>query len=286
MTPADTRPLETPSGKSAGDENFPVGSILIAARLRPHVAAFYAFARAADDIADNPDLTPADKIARLDAFDRALSGEGPAGPGTEKAAAVARSAATTGVPVRHARDLLAAFRQDAEKARYASWDELMAYCALSAAPVGRFLLDLHGEDAALYRLADPLCGALQVLNHLQDLRADYDALDRLYLPADWMAADGVREADLGAGAATPALRRTVDRCLDACREMIGAARPLPARLRSRRLAMESAVVVRLADRLAAHLRRADPIAGRVALSKPDFGLAAVGGVAAGLLRRG
>lgn len=278
--------IETPSGKNAGDENFPVGSFLIAPSLRPHVAAFYAFARAADDIADNPALDPADKIARLDRMGAALTGDGADDPALAKAAAVAASAAATGVPVRHAADLLRAFRQDAVKHRYDSWDDLMGYCALSAAPVGRFLLDLHSEDPALWRRSDPLCAALQVLNHLQDLVDDRRALDRVYLPGDWLAEAGASVEDLDAAAASPALRRVIDRCLDGCDALLAEAGPLPAGLRSRRLAMESAVILRLARRLSARLRRGDPVARRVGLSKFDFLCCGLRGATAGFLRLG
>lgn len=277
--------IETPTGKGAGDENFPVGSFLLPERLRPHVAAFYALARATDDIADNPDLSPEEKIARLDRFERAIAGEAPDDPAVAKAREAARSAAEAGVSVRHSVDLLHAFKQDAVKTRYADWRELMGYCALSASPVGRFLLDLHGEDPAKYRYSDPLCDVLQVLNHLQDLRDDYRALDRVYLPQDWMAEAGTTVEDIEAERASPGLRRVIDRCLDGCEDLMTEARRLPSALDDRRLAMESAVIVRLADRLLKLLRRGDPIAGRVALTKRDFLCCGVRGTVAGLLGR-
>ena len=183
--------LETPSGKGAKDENFPVGSWLLPAALRPHVAAFYAFVRAADDIADNPDLTPADKLGRLGRLEAALTGPAGLAAPLPKAQALRASLAATGVSPRHALDLLAAFKRDATKLRYHDFPDLLSYCALSASPVGRYLLDLHGEPSELYRFADPLCDALQLLNHLQDCQDDYRALDRVYLPLDSFAAAGI-----------------------------------------------------------------------------------------------
>ena len=183
MTAATPLDIETPSGKSSGDENFPVGSFLLPRRLRPHVATYYAFARAIDDIADNPGATPEEKLARLDAMERALDGER-TGAATEKATRLRASLIATSVDFAHARDLVSAFRQDAVKGRYASWDELMDYCNRSAAPVGRYLLALHGEDRAGFRQSDALCNALQVINHLQDCAADYRQLDRIYLPGE------------------------------------------------------------------------------------------------------
>ena len=269
--------IETPSGKGARDENFPVGSQLIAARLRGHVAAFYAFARAADDIADDPALTADIKIARLDRFEAVLDGRETGDGALDKAHRLRRSLEVTGVAARHGIDLLAAFKQDATKHRYDDWGELMAYCERSANPVGRFLLDLHGEPPRSYAAADPLCSALQVINHVQDAKRDYRALDRVYLPLDWLAAEGIGVADLAGARAEPPLRRVLDRCLDGAARLLHEAAPLPGSLRSTRLAMESGAILRLAHRLVATLRRRDPVAGRVALARPSlFGHAALG----------
>ena len=147
-SPRPEHSIETPSGKWSGGENFPVGSWLLPARLRPHVMAFYGFARAADDIADNPALAPAEKVARLDLFEAALVGRVPDSPALVRPARLRASLAETGVTPDHAVDLLAAFKQDAVKQRYRDWADLMDYCAKSASPVGRYLLDLHGEARA------------------------------------------------------------------------------------------------------------------------------------------
>jgi squalene synthase HpnC len=277
--------IETPSGKGAADENFPVGSWLLPARLRPHVAVFYRFARAIDDIADNPALAANDKIARLSRFAAAVEGDTGGDPALATAIAIRRSLAETGVPARHCLDLIAAFKQDATKLRYADWDELMGYCALSANPVGRYLLDLHGEDRAGTAASDALCSALQVLNHLQDCGDDRRALDRVYLPLDWLTAAGADVTDLDASACSPGLRRVIDQCLDGVDDLMAAARTLPARLKSRHLAMESAVIVRLAIRLTALLRAGDPLAGRVALRRHDFVACGLRGAGGELWRR-
>jgi len=275
---------ETPSGKGAGDENFPVGSFLLPARLRPHVAVFYAFARAIDDIADNPDLPADEKIARLDGFDRALLG-GLDDPAYAKAVAIRESCAATDVPVQHCRDLIVAFKRDAVKIRYADWAELMDYCRYSAAPVGRYLLDLHGERQSGYPASDALCAALQVINHLQDCQKDYRALNRVYLPEPWLHAHGARVEDLAAPAASPGVRAVLDRCLDGTQELMRDADLLAGQLSNRRLAMESAAIVRLAHKLIARLRRQDPLAVRVELGKPMLAWTALRGAAGEWLRR-
>lgn len=276
-------PVETPSGKTAKDENFPVGSWLLAPAMRPHVAAFYAFARAADDIADNGSLAPAERIARLDAMAAALE----SGTGDPVAFAKAHrlrdSLRDSRVPVRHALDLLDAFRQDAVKTRYATWAELIDYCDRSAAPVGRFLLDLHGESRGLWPATDALCNALQILNHLQDGAADLRTLDRAYLPLDWLTAAGGSLTDLTRPAATPALRACIDRCLDGVDALLDQARPFPRRLASRRLAAESAVVLALALRLARRLRTGDPVATRVRLTRWDVVTCGAGGLLRALI---
>ncbi len=277
--------VETPSGKGAGDENFPVGSWLLPARLRPHVAAFYRFARAIDDIADNPALAPDDKIARLSRFAAAITGAETGDPALGTAHRLRASLAETGVTAQHGLDLIAAFKRDATKPRTDDWTDLMDYCAVSANPVGRYLLDLHGEAVSGYPAADALCSALQVLNHLQDCQDDYRSLDRVYLPGDWLAAAGLGVETLDAARCAPGLRQVLDRCLDGVEDLLVAARRLPDRLRNGRLAMESAIIVRLAERLTLRLRRGDPLAGRVALGRLDFLLCGVGGAGGVLLQR-
>jgi len=277
-------PVETPSGKDAAGENFPVGSWLLPKRLRPHVAVFYGFARAIDDIADNPGLPAEDKIARLDGFAGALTGQH-RDSSYEKAVRLRASLIETNVTPQHGLDLIAAFKQDAIKLRYRDWDDLMGYCILSASPVGRYLLDLHGESRAGYPASDALCNALQVLNHLQDCQADYRQLDRVYLPGDWMAEARTGAEELNAPRASAGMRQVIDRCLDNTDELIVLARTLPAQLSSRHLAMESAVIVRIADKLSLLLRRRDPLAMRVVLSKPAFLACGIRGALSGLLGR-
>jgi hydroxysqualene synthase len=262
--------LETPSGKWARDENFPVGSWLLPARLRPHVAAFYAFVRAADDIADNPFLSADEKLARLVRFEQALTGPPALATSLPKAEALRASLAATRVSPRHALDVLAAFKRDATILRYRDWPDLLDYCALSASPVGRYLLDLHGELPELYRCSDPLCDTLQLLNHVQDCRDDYRALGRVYLPLDSFAAAGIGVEALDQPATSPALREVLDRVLDGVEGLLATASELPRALCSRRLAAESAVILEIARRLTKELQRRDPLAERVELSRPQF----------------
>jgi squalene synthase HpnC len=266
--------VESWSGKDRGDENFPVGSALLAKKLRQHVHAFYAFARNADDIADSATLPAAEKIARLDAMEDVLLGR--RDTGSASAARLRTSLAQTGVTAQHACDLLTAFRRDATQLRYADWDDLLDYCRCSAMPVGRHVLDLHGESRATWPASDALCAALQVENHLQDCARDLAALDRCYLPQDLLARHGAGLADVRADATTPGLRRVLDALLDRCDALNEVARALPRGVRSRRLRLETAVIVGLSRRLARRLRRGDPLATRVRLRKADAAGAILG----------
>ncbi len=267
--------IEAVSGKGAGDENFPVGSFLIAPPLRPHVTAYYNFARAADDIGDHEELSSDEKLYRLDAYRKVLRGEA---TGLSKPAALRAALLETGVPIERGSDLLGAFTQDAVKSRYATLDELFGYCRMSANPVGQFLLDLHGEDRAMFSASDALCTSLQILNHLQDCGDDLQEIDRSYLPQAWLDEEGAKFDDVLGEASTPGLRRVIDRLLDVCDELNTQAEELVSGLKSRRLAAESAVIVRLAKRLHDRLRVGDPVAERVALSKTDFLAAGAMGV--------
>ena len=268
--------VEMPSGKGAADENFPVGSWLIRRDLRPAVHAFYRFARQADDVADSPDLSAEEKVRRLDRMGAVLDGA----PGEDAPAAKAmrESLLATGVTPQHCHDVLRAFRMDATKLRYRDWDDLMEYCRYSASPVGRQLLDLHGESRDTWPPNDALCSALQVLNHLQDCVSDHRLLDRVYLPTEDLARFGAAIDDLTLASATPGLRRVLDYLLDRTAELVRRARDLPPRVESRGLRRETAIIVNLAERLTEHLRRGDPLASRVKLGKWDFAAALVIGL--------
>lgn len=277
--------VETPSGKGARDENFPVGSWLLPSRLRPHIATFYAFARATDDIADSQSLSPQDKLSRLQGFAAALSGQIAADPRYEKAHRLRQCMKECGIPIDHGHDILTAFKQDATKLRYLDWDDLVGYCNHSAAPVGRFMIDIHGESREAYEASDPLCNALQILNHLQDCKQDYLSLNRVYLPQTWFAEAGINEAALAADHAGRGLRTVLDRVLDGVEDLLKTAQSLPRRLKGRRIAMEAAVIYRIAVRLTRLLRRRDPVAGRVQLSPLALILCSIEGMVMVLFRR-
>lgn len=265
------------SGKSAKTENFPVGSLLIPAALRPHVHSFYAFARTIDDIADSPDVSPNQKIDLLEAFAYALT-SGSDEPHLATAAALRRSMILNNISVQHGLDLISAFKQDAVKTRYASWAELIDYCHRSAAPVGRYLLDLHGETRECYPASDALCNALQVINHLQDCGDDRRTLDRVYLPMNWMHDRACAVDLLDASSTAPPLRQVLDLCLDHTLGLMQTAQSLATHIKHRHLAAEAAAIIAIAHKLIARLRTQDPLAKRVKLNSIDLIGAGVAGI--------
>ena len=270
MTNLNVQTVETPSGKDADYENFPVGSWLLPAHLRPHIARYYRFARAIDDIADNSDTNSDEKISRLEGFAKVIRGDDTSSSAYSAGHQMRDSLIETGVSEKHCLDLITAFKQDAIKGRYQNWDELVEYCLLSAAPVGRYLIDLHGGTENGYGPSDALCIALQVINHLQDCKEDYLEMDRVYIPMDWMAAHGVTVENLNQPKLSDPFRQVLDQVISATADLMPQAHKLPSGMYSRRLAMESQVILNVADRLIDDLKVQDPLAGRVKLSKPAY----------------
>jgi squalene synthase HpnC len=278
---------EALSGKGHHDENFPVASWLLSEQRRGPILAFYRFVRAADDVADHPSLPPETKLKLLDELDNALTGRGAPDPHAEP---LRLALCENGLSPTHALDLIKAFRLDARKTRYANWSELMDYCALSAAPVGRFVLDVHGEDPAIWPASDALCSALQVINHLQDCGQDYKRLNRVYLPLDTLVRHGASVEMLDASKAPPALRGALHELARRTSELVARGGALIPQIKDVRLAMEIAAIHALARRLARDLESRDPLSERVHLGKAGFawvgGLGAARGLGQALMRFG
>lgn len=271
------------SGKGHRDENFPVASHLIHPHHRGAILAFYNFVRAGDDVADHAELSPERKIELLDRLADALTGAGPSDP---EAAPLKRELAARVLPPRHALELLDAFRMDARKNRYATWNELIHYCRYSAMPVGRFVLDVHGEDPTrVWGPSDAICAALQVINHLQDCGKDFSTLDRVYLPQDILDRHGATVAMLGEPVAPPELRAVIRELAQNCLDLLDEGAALPNLIDDLRLSMEIAAIHRLAVVLARGLLERDPLSETVHHSKRAFALTALGGIAATLVRR-
>jgi squalene synthase HpnC len=261
---------ELRSGKGHRDENFPVASHLIHPRFRAPILAFYEFVRVADDIADHAELAPDRKLALLDRLEGSLLGT---------------NVAERTLTPRHAQDLLDAFRLDVTKLRYANWDELMHYCSLSAMPVGRYVLDVHGESRATWPASDAICAALQIINHIQDCRNDFRNLDRVYIPLDTMALAATNVAALDAPRASPELLSCLHKLAARTAELLRDGFPLPDQIRDFRLSLEISVIHRLAWSLVHTLMARDPLHDKVHLKSLGFAGVGMLGVLHGLWRR-
>jgi squalene synthase HpnC len=277
-----TTASELRSGKTHRDENFPVASWIIHPRHRALILAFYNFVRTADDIADHAKLGERDKLAYLDLLEAELLGRGDSQP---EAVNLRRELAQRAMPPRHALDVLTAFRMDVTKLRYENWDEVIHYCRYSAMPVGRFMLDVHGESPSTWPASDALCAGLQINNHLQDCGKDYRDLNRVYLPRDALAAAGASVEALAEGRASAPLLRCLHSLAARTEILLNDARSLSAEVKDFRLGLEISVIQRFADRIVRLLKRRDPLSQTVHLGSTELLAHSVGGIASELTRR-
>ncbi len=264
---------ELSSGKDHKGENFPVASWLLKREHRAPIMAFYRFARAADDIADHPGASVDEKLARLAEMRAGLTGEGAA-----EAMGLAAVAKERGLDLIHAQDLLGAFVQDVTVNRCPDWEALIAYCRMSAMPVGRFVLDVHGENRSIWPLSDALCAALQVINHLQDCGKDYRAIDRVYVPTANLDAAGIGVEALAEPQASPALRSVIAGLAEQTELLLRRSASFASHIRDRRLSAEVAVIQRLAKDLTRLLLTRDPLSEPVHHSKPRAAWLALGAI--------
>ncbi|MDR6303601.1 squalene synthase HpnC [Nitrobacter vulgaris] len=270
------------SGKTHRDENFPVASWVIHPRHRGLILAFYNFVRTADDIADHAELGEKDKLAWLDLFESELLGQGDSQP---EAVNLRKALAQRSMPPRHAVDVLKAFRMDVTKLRYETWDDVIDYCRYSAMPVGRFMLDVHGESEETWVASDALCAGLQINNHLQDCAKDYRNLNRVYLPRDALAASGASVEMLGDDKAPPVLLRCLQALAGRTEALLNQGRPLAGEIRDMRLGLEVAVIQMFADRIVALLKVRDPLSETVHLKPLQLLGYSVAGITTEMLRR-
>lgn len=260
------------SGKGHKDENFPVASVMLKREHRAPVMAFYHFARAADDVADNEQAPAAERLALLGAMRSTLAGTSDT---NAEALALRGVLAEYKLSPQHGLDLLTAFEQDCTVNRCATWDALIDYCRVSAMPVGRYVLDVHREDRSTWAASDALCAALQVINHLQDCGKDYRAIDRVYVPMDMLAAAGADVTELGAAQSSPALRSVIVAMAERTLDLLAQSSVFSAQIRDKRLAVEVAIIQRLAESLTRRLITHDPLSERVHHRKAEMaGLAA------------
>jgi squalene synthase HpnC len=277
-----TSARELRSGKTHRDENFPVASRIIHPRHRALILAFYNFVRTADDIADHSTLGEREKLRLLDLLEAELLGQGDSQP---EAVNLRRALAERSMPPRHAQDVLIAFRMDVTKLRYENWDELIHYCRYSAMPVGRFMLDVHGESTSTWAASDALCAGLQINNHLQDCGKDYRELDRVYLPRDALAACGASVEALGEKRASAPLLNCLHSLAVRTEALLNESKSLSAEVKDFRLGLEISVIQTFADKIVRLLKVRDPLSERVHLNKVELLMYSLGGVAGEITRR-
>jgi phytoene synthase len=267
-------------------ENFPVASRLLPRAVRPHVAAVYAFARAADDVADEPGRTPGERVALLNAYRQKLNqgtrrakGSGyrlPDPAPAEFFPALFDTIERFDLPVTLFTDLLSAFEQDVTVTRYETWADVLDYCRRSANPVGRIVLRLNGvADAALDRASDDVCTALQLVNFWQDLGVDWSR-GRLYVPEEVWLRRGATIADLERQSWTAAWRAALEECGQRTRALFDRGRPVCDGVRGRlRYELRATWLggTRILDRL--HATGYDVFTSRPALGVADWTAIAV-----------
>jgi squalene synthase HpnC len=277
-----TSASELRSGKTHRDENFPVASWIIHPRNRALILAFYNFVRTADDIADHATLGERGKLNYLDLLEAELLGQGDSQP---EAVNLRRALAQRSMPPRHALDVLIAFRMDVTKLRYENWDEEIHYCRYSAMPVGRFMLDVHGECTSTWAASDALCAGLQINNHLQDCGKDYRELNRVYLPLDALAAAGASVEALGLERAPAPLLQCLHSLAVRTEILLDQSKSLSAEVKDFRLGLEIAVIQAFADKIVRLLKVRDPLSQTVHLGPMELIAYSLGGMAGEMARR-
>jgi squalene synthase HpnC len=277
-----TNASEWRSGKGHRDENFPVASWIIHPRHRALILSFYNFVRTADDIADHATLAGDEKLALLDLMEAELLGKGDS---QMEAVNLRRALAERAMPPRHALDVLIAFRMDVTKLRYETWDEVIHYCRYSAMPVGRFMLDVHGESTSTWAASDALCAGLQINNHLQDCGKDYRDLNRVYLPRDALAAAGASVEALGAARSSPPLLQCLHSLAARTEILLNESRSLVAEVKDFRLGLEISVIQAFADKIVGLLKARDPLSETVHLGPMQLLAHSLGGMAGEMTRR-
>ena len=277
-----TSASELRSGKGHRDENFPVASWIIHSRHRALILAFYNFVRTADDVADHATLGDAKKLAYLDLLEAELLGHGDSQP---EAVNLRSALAQRAMAPRHAIDVLTAFRMDVIKLRYDNWDELIHYCRYSAMPVGRFMLDVHGESPSTWVASDALCAGLQINNHLQDCAKDYNNLNRVYLPGDALAAADANVEALGQQRSSPSLLRCLHSLATKTESLLGESRSLSTEVKDFRLGLEISVIQAYADKIVRLLKVRDPLSETVHLNSMQLLSFSGLGIASEIVRR-
>ncbi len=269
--------------KNKYQENFPVGMMMFQQKLRNIVGNYYQFARYADDIADNPNISSEQKINKLrELEDIFTKNKKYHGQKLKFVKELKQKFDEFQLSDNLATDLLIAFRQDALGFEYKTWDQLVNYCKYSAAPVGKFMLAIHQENKATYLPATSLCVALQIVNHVQDLKYDYMLLKRLYLPKDIMKKYHITSEDILKEKSNLNIKKAVEHLMNLTKGLIKEGNLLPPIIKSTSLRIEVCIILSLTNIMVKKLLKKDILAKEIKLSKIDWLVAIFSGIFKGL----
>lgn len=267
--------------KNRKQENFPVGMMIFDRSKRQLVFDYYRFARYADDVADDPKLKPQHKVEQLYQLEDIFLNNKPyKGQKFRFVRELRQKFTEFGLSTSLATDLLIAFRKDAMGFEYQTWGQLVDYCKYSAAPVGRFMLAVHDENPSTYLPAASLCVALQIVNHIQDLKYDAELLGRIYLPSELTEKYHIMPEDLRADKSSPGLKKAIEKIMEKTRGLIKEGEILPQIIRSASLRAEVCIILSLTNIMVKKILKGDVLAKEIKLSAWNW----LCGVTGGLIR--
>ena len=269
--------------KNQKQENFPVGMMMFNRNIRKIVSDYYRFARYADDIADNPHLKPQNKVDKLYELEEIFTSQKSyKGQKLKFVQTLKDEFAKHNLSPDLATDLLIAFRKDSLGFDYQTWGQLVDYCKYSAAPVGKFMLAVHQENPSTYLPATSLCVALQIVNHVQDLKYDVSLLKRLYLPAEIMKKYHLRTEDLVQDKSSISVQKAVKHIMEKTLGLVKEGSILPELIKSLSLRIEVCIILSLTNIMIKKILKGDILAREIKLSGFDWLRGIVSGIYKGL----
>ncbi len=264
------------SGKNFKDENFPVASFVISKNIKEFIRLFYSFARTADDIADHESISKTEKLRVLNFFDHSLKNRIPTKVRVLNDLLLQFEEII--FAKKYSRNLLKAFKIDATKRRYNNWAELIYYCKFSANPVGRFFIDLTyckknkeiEEKIKILKSSDNLCTALQIINHIQDCKEDYEKLDRVYLPISYFNKYNINVNSLKRNHSCENFEKLKKEIIGKVENLLENAKVGLKLIEIWRLKKETLIILNIAKRLCFLLKSNDPLEKKIKLTRIDL----------------
>lgn len=272
--------------KNKHQENFPVGMMIFNKSIRKIVANYYRFARYADDIADNPHLKPQNKVDKLYELEEIFTGQrNYKGQKLKFIQTLKDEFAKHNLSPDLATDLLIAFRKDSLGFEYQTWGQLVDYCKYSAAPVGKFMLAVHKENPSTYLPATSLCVALQIVNHVQDLKYDFQLLKRSYIPLEIMQKYHLMAEDFVKEKSSLSLKKAINHIMEKTQGLVKEGNILPQLISSLGLRMEVCIIISLTNIMIKKILSGDVLASEIKLNKIDWLVATISGICKAIITK-